>query len=62
MSIQLRETGWQPFLDRLKKLLGKSGDPDLPAAAASATGGHGASASASGTPRLIGRMLIFQIR
>lgn len=49
MSIQLREAGWQRFLDRLKQLWGKSSRPDLPAAAASATGGHGASTpSASG--------------
>lgn len=46
MSIQLRETGWQRFLDRLKELWGKSGHPELSAAAASATDVHGAGASA----------------
>ncbi len=35
MSNELVETGWQRFLERLKQLLGKSRNSDLPAAAAS---------------------------
>jgi hypothetical protein len=43
MSNQLPETGWKRFLDRLKRLWGKSDRADVPAAAASATDVHGAS-------------------
>ena len=46
MSNQVRETGWQRFIDRLKQLWGKAGPADLPAATASAAEAEGA-----GTPR-----------
>ena len=44
MSNQLRETGWQRFLDRLKQFWGKASRADLPAATASATEADEASA------------------
>ena len=44
MSNQLRETGWQRFLDRLKQFWGKAGGAELPAATASATEADEASA------------------
>lgn len=48
MSIQLAETGWKRFLDRLRQLWGKSDRADLPAAAAGATDAPGTSTGASG--------------
>lgn len=40
MFIDVVETGWKRFLDRLKQLWGKSGRSDLPAGTASATDAH----------------------